>query len=584
MLFSDVVGQEHITSTLQHALEQHRVAHAYLFSGQRGCGKTTTARIFAKALNCLQPNNHEPDNICDVCKEINDGTGLDVIEIDGASNRNIDDIRKLRETVRFGAARGKYKVYIIDEVHMLTKDSFNALLKTLEEPPEHVVFIFATTEIHKMPMTILSRCQRFDFRRITLEEIVNRLRYIAGEEKITIDEESLLIIARKADGSLRDSQSMFDQVRAFCGDAIKKEDVLRALNVFDQATFFRVTDLIKNKDTAGGIGLIDEITKNGHDLREFISGLAEHFRNMLVINASHSTALIESSDTYKKRYEADAKLFSENDLLRLLKITHDLEQALRWVPQPRYKVETTIIQMIRMESSASLTDLIQRLDNLNPERSGEPISSTPAPKPFAVEGERSVPRMDSGRIQVMGQVEAGLSPAFSKVTYTHTNSQPPSTLQHVSEARPGSVPSISSSGSVGDYYVKSTTMEPMTIELKWNSMVEEIRRSKVNLGTILRASKVVGIENDELRIACPDDYHSDGIRRNREYIADAWKKITQMSLRIVPIQPSPEAGRSLSGQLRSLESGIPFTDAIFSPDELRILSTLRIELGAEPVQ
>ncbi len=221
MIFDDVVGQGHVTSTLRNAIASNRVAHAYLFSGTRGCGKTTTARILARALNCSAPVNQNPDNTCDICKEIIDGRSMDVIEIDGASNRGVDEIRNLRDSVRYAPAHGKYKIYVIDEVHMLTKEAFNALLKTLEEPPSHVVFIFATTEVHKVPMTILSRCQRFDFRRIAVDEIIKTLSTIAKAEQITIDDESLMIIAKRADGSLRDSESIFDQVRAFCGNDIQ---------------------------------------------------------------------------------------------------------------------------------------------------------------------------------------------------------------------------------------------------------------------------------------------------------------------------------------------------------------------------
>ena len=364
MVFEDVVGQKHITSTLSNAIEKKNIAHSYLFSGPRGCGKTTTARILAKAVNCLSPVNSNPDNKCDVCNEINIGTSLDVIEIDGASNRGVDDIRNLRDTVRFAPARGKYKVYVIDEVHMLTTPAFNALLKTLEEPPEHIIFIFATTEVHKVPLTILSRCQRFDFRRITFEDILIQLRKIASAEEVIIDEEALHIIARKGDGSMRDAQSIFDQVRAFCDQNITGNQVLNALNVVDQEIFFRLTELIKNKSASGGINLVDEVVKNGNDLREFVSGIAEHLRNILVYAATGSAKLIETTEMYKKRYEIVAKDFSENDLLRLLKIAHELEQSLRWTSNPRYKVESGILQMIAMERSVQIDDLLKRLDEI----------------------------------------------------------------------------------------------------------------------------------------------------------------------------------------------------------------------------
>src|SRR3990172_2898333 len=309
MVFEDVVGQSHVTETLRNAISTNRLAHAYIFSGARGCGKTTTARILAKAINCLSPKDINPDNECEVCKEITAGRSLDVIEIDGASNRGVEEIRNLRESVRYTPTRGKYKVYIIDEVHILTKEAFNALLKTLEEPPEHVMFIFATTEVHKIPMTILSRCQRFDFRRIAIEEIISRLRFIAGEEGVTVDDGALMVIAKKADGSMRDAQSIFDQIRSFCGNEIKNEDVLKVLNAVDQEVYFGVTDLIREGNARGGIELVDRLMKNGYDLREFLGALSERLRNMLFVLTTDAADLIETSEPYRKRYREEAKQF-----------------------------------------------------------------------------------------------------------------------------------------------------------------------------------------------------------------------------------------------------------------------------------
>jgi DNA polymerase-3 subunit gamma/tau len=249
MVFEDVVGQSHITATLKNALSSGRVAHAYIFSGTRGSGKTTTARILARAVNCLHPQEQNPDNTCEICQEIIAGRGMDVIEIDGASNRGVEEIRNLRESVRYAPSRGKYKVYIIDEVHMLTKEAFNALLKTLEEPPSHVIFVFATTEIHKVPMTILS--------------IIQRLQFIATEEKVSIEEDALSVIARKGDGSMRDAQSIFDQVRAFCGETIATKDVLQALNVVDQELYFRCSAVMRSKDAGATIAIVDEVVRSG---------------------------------------------------------------------------------------------------------------------------------------------------------------------------------------------------------------------------------------------------------------------------------------------------------------------------------
>ena len=302
MVFEDVIGQSHVTNTLKNALATNRLAHAFIFCGGRGCGKTTTARILAKAINCLHPKDSNPCNECEVCVEITNGRSMDVVEIDGASNRGVDEIRNLRESVRYAPARGKYKVYIIDEVHMLTKEAFNALLKTLEEPPPHVLFIFATTEVHKVPSTILSRCQRYDFRRIAIEDIMSRLRFIAGEEKIAIDDDSLMIVAKKGDGSMRDAQSIFDQVVSYCGTTITAPQIISLLNVVDQEFFFRVSDCIKAHDAQTGLSLVEEIVRNGFDIKEFLAGLAEHFRNLLIARTTQATRLIEAPEVYRARY------------------------------------------------------------------------------------------------------------------------------------------------------------------------------------------------------------------------------------------------------------------------------------------
>ncbi|MFA6542393.1 MAG: DNA polymerase III subunit gamma/tau, partial [Bacteroidota bacterium] len=364
MVFDDVIGQTHVSNTLRNALAQNRLAHAFIFSGTRGCGKTTTARILARAVNCLNPKNFEPCNECEICKEIIDGRSLDVIEIDGASNRGVDEIRNLRESVRYTPTRGKKKVYIIDEVHMLTKEAFNALLKTLEEPPPHVLFIFATTELHKVPATILSRCQRYDFRRISIDEIVGRLKFIAGKETITIDDDALLIIAKKGDGSMRDAQSIFDQVVSFCGTTITAQQVSDALNIVDLDLFFRVSDVLRAKDPNAGLLLVEEVINSGFDVKEFISGIAEHFRNMLIVKTTGSTQLIEESEQHRARYAADSGAFSLHDLLRIVKVVTDTENSIRYSVQPRFKLEMMVIQLTKMEPSIKIDDLLGEIDEM----------------------------------------------------------------------------------------------------------------------------------------------------------------------------------------------------------------------------
>ncbi len=368
-LFGELVAQEHVTETLKNAIRLDRLAHAYLFSGPRGVGKTTAARILAKAINCTTPleeraSKAEPCRRCESCQTFEQGRSLNIIEIDAASNNRVDDIRDLRETVRIPPQGGRKKVYIVDEVHMLSTAAFNALLKTLEEPPPHVLFIFATTEPHKVLPTILSRCQRFDFRRITVPEIIARLREICEEEKIRTDEASAMLIARKGDGALRDALSVFDQAVALCGTDITYSDLAQALGVVDVDLYFDVTDRIAARDTAGMLRLVERTVRSGHDLQEFLAGLAEHLRNLLVARSMDDLDLIEAAEATRQRYLGAARSFAESDLLRLLTLAAEAEDAIKSSTQPRLKVETVLLKMASIAFGADLREAIEKIDRL----------------------------------------------------------------------------------------------------------------------------------------------------------------------------------------------------------------------------
>lgn len=362
--FDTVVGQEHITHTLQNAIKNNRLHHAYLFCGPRGVGKTTTARILARAVNCLNPINDEPCNACANCISAIDSRSMDVIEIDGASNNSVDDVRKLRENAKYPPSSGKYKMYIIDEVHMLSTSAFNALLKTLEEPPPHLIFVFATTESHKVPATIISRCQRFDFRRMELESIVKQIKYIAEKENFTIDEESLVAIAKKGDGSMRDSQSIFDQVIAFCGTNVTYSQMADALHLIDEEFFFRISNAIINKDASQAFAIAAEVMEKGYELTETLQGLLEHFRNLLSVKVTGSTSLIESSQAYLIKYTETAEKLTKADLMRYLQITMQTEHSLKFAQQPRIKFELALVQMATMDKAQEISELISELRSM----------------------------------------------------------------------------------------------------------------------------------------------------------------------------------------------------------------------------
>ena len=384
-VFDEVVGQQHITQTLKNAILNERIAHAYIFAGPRGVGKTTTARILAKSLNCLSPVEAEPCNKCEMCESFNTSQSMDIIEIDGASNRRIEDIRSLRESVKYAPTAGSYKIYIIDEVHMLTTESFNALLKTLEEPPEHTIFIFATTDIHKVPLTIISRCQRFDFRRIELNSIKGLLSKIAAAEGISIDDQSLTLIGKKADGALRDAESLFDQVVSFCDKTIESEILIKMLNMIDDSIYFQISDSVLHKDFSLAFEISKKIYDNGWNFVDFINGLIEHFRNILSVVVTKSNELIESSETNKEKYLSYMDVFSEGDMLRILSFLNKTSYEIKQTQNQRLKVEVALAHLIGFEKSATISDLINKV------QSGEEIKIQTVQNPVPQEIKKKAP-------------------------------------------------------------------------------------------------------------------------------------------------------------------------------------------------
>lgn len=394
--FSELTGQEHVSRTLQNAIDSGRVAHAFLFTGARGVGKTSTARILAKTLNCELGVVHEPCNVCPLCLEITKGTSTDVFEIDGASNNGVEDVRDLRDSIKYLPSHSRYKIIIIDEVHMLSTNAFNALLKTLEEPPEHVKFIFATTEPHKLPITILSRCQRFDFKRVPVAKIIGRLREIAGREHVTISDSALALIARKGDGSMRDSLTAFDQVLAFCDSSVSDEDVATLIGAVDPRLLADISAAVFSADTQAVLAGIKRVDMVGYNMRQFCQDLIEHFRNLLVIRSvKKPEEILDLADAELEELRRQAAAFSAQDIQRRLTLLIKADGEMAFASFQRLILEMSLLKAALLVPIIPINELLEKIKVLEAGAVHTPVLPWNAGRPAvsgAGERERSEPK------------------------------------------------------------------------------------------------------------------------------------------------------------------------------------------------
>jgi DNA polymerase-3 subunit gamma/tau len=491
--FEEVVGQEAVTKTLTNAIRQKRISQSFLFAGPRGVGKTSIARIFAKSLNCEQGPTEKPCGKCISCEEITKGNALDVLEIDGASNRGIDEIRNLRETVKFNPASGNFKIYIIDEVHMLTTEAFNALLKTLEEPPAHVKFIFATTESHKVPLTILSRCQRYNFKRISTADITSKLADIAKHEKLKFSNKALFLIAKTADGALRDAESLLDQLASFSEEEIKEEDVLFMLGLASEEVYFQVLEATRNKDASEVFNIVRNLYDGGRDLVQFAKGLLEIFRHLLLLQCSeNANQFIEMSDEGIEGLKERKNLFSRGELLLALSIVGNLQiQLRRNIASPRLLIETTLLKIMHIDGMMSTEEAVEKA----PTQSMNPTAGQAVPAAKHANQTSSAKTSTSSNVSAQNKAPMNLQPKGQEVITS----------------------SLSQSAAVAmEGAAQDTSITINEVEKIWPEILKYVKNKRMSIGIFLSEAQPVETRDKMLVLGLPSEFqfHKETLDKN----------------------------------------------------------------------
>ncbi|MCY3791232.1 MAG: DNA polymerase III subunit gamma/tau [Gemmatimonadetes bacterium] len=530
--FDEVVGQEHITATLKNAVHSGRIAQCYLFCGPRGVGKTTTARILAKVLNCADPRDGNPCETCDSCKSIATSTSMNVLEIDGASNNSVDDIRELREVVRYAATEGVYKIYIIDEVHMLSTSAFNALLKTLEEPPEHVVFIFATTEVQSVPDTILSRCQRFNFRRISTGQIAAHLGMIAQAEGIAVEEGALHLLASRADGALRDAESLFDQVVSF-GSEVSQQAVVQVLGLVDRGLYFELLDAMREAAPARVLEIVAQAVDEGIDIEEFVYGLVELLRHLLFAKIQGGTDELDMAEEARRRCGELADAMEVEDLLRMMQSLLDLEADIKRSVQPRFRVEIALVHLALMGRSVDVGELLRRLHSLE----------GAAPRPAASPPPRGRSEQAASPSPSNPNEQAASSPPNS------FNEQAAPPLPNDYSEQPAPLPPAQQQAAAPDESSNAAaSLSFDQVRTTWDELVNAVRAIKPSLAHFLNGATLIGLEGHVLKLGFgeADRFAMNQVLNNRESVEGIAEAKYGRRLRLEAVakkgdQPTPQA-------------------------------------------
>lgn len=530
--FKDVVGQEHIIRTLKNQIQNNNVGHAYLFCGTRGTGKTSTAKIFARALNCQNSVDEEPCNECEVCKDILSDNIMDVIEIDAASNNSVDDIREIRENVKYTPAKCKYKVYIIDEVHMLSQGAFNALLKTLEEPPSYVIFILATTEPHKIPATILSRCQRFDFKRVTVKDMSTRMKEICDDVNVVVDDRALNLIARNSQGALRDALSILDQCMSFSENDIEYKDVVDLLGTVNIEQLFEMAEYVIKEDTKKCLEILNEFVVWGKDIKNLIDDLIDHFRNLMVCKVSSDLdEIISLPEEIVEQLKAQASTIEVNDIIRILNILSTTQDAIKVSSNPRVLAEVSIMKLSQPMFDESKESLLKRISNLE-----EVIKS--------------------GKININNNVE----------------------IENKKETKDTSEKNeVEAEEEVFYEEVKSEDVE--LIEKSWENILTHIKKDKnMPVYAILREAKEFNVSANNLYIVFDDNFafakNKLSDEKTRNYIESVIREILNRSFGIKIILKSESKNIKLEIEKEQKDKGEEILKAVFPKEIIDIKQSI----------
>lgn len=531
--FEDVVGQEHIVKTLKNQIKNNNIGHAYLFSGTRGTGKTSTAKIFARAVNCLNPINEEPCNECEICIDTLNDNIMDIVEIDAASNNSVDDIRELRESVKYTPSKAKYKVYIIDEVHMLSQGAFNALLKTLEEPPSYVIFILATTEPHKIPATILSRCQRFDFKRVSSKDIADRMSYICEKENIQAEDKALSLIARNSQGALRDALSILDQCMSFGNDKIEYNDVIELLGTVNIDELFQLSQSIIDEDTKKSLQILNEFIIWGKDIRNLINDLIDHFRNLMVCKVSKDLdEIIYLPEESIERLKEQSKTININDLIRILNILSETQDSMKSSSNTRILAEVTMMKIAQPMFDESKEALIKRIENL------EKIIESGNIKVVTVQNESEINTVPQ-RVQVDEPQERK-----EDIVYEEVKSE-----------------------------------DVKLVESSWKKVIQKIKEDKkLSIAALLREVSSFNVKDNILYLIFNDNFSFARSRLNSketiDYIESIIREILNRSFNIQIYLKSEVTSLNLQEEVTKVDKGLEILEDIVNKDILEIKDSI----------